>query len=86
MAKKNVNPKIQHKGVKSVKQAARAHSSARTPRQAPAAAPGWLEVLSAKPWLPWALMAFLLVFVSLLYFPVAFGGKTPHASDISQWQ
>lgn len=86
MAKKNVNPKIQHKGVKSVKQAARAHSSARTPRQAPAAAPGWLEGLSAKPWLPWALMAFLLVFVSLLYFPVAFGGKTPHASDISQWQ
>ncbi len=42
-------------------------------------------LLSARQ-LQWALVAFLLLFVSLLYFPVAFGHKAPAASDISQWE
>ncbi|HOY84688.1 MAG TPA: YfhO family protein [Candidatus Syntrophosphaera sp.] len=91
MAKKNVNPKIQHKGgskpahpVKDIRAGLAKHK-----KQGITAAPeqtGWLNALTHKPWLPWALMGFLLVCVSLLYFPVAFGGKTPQASDISQWQ
>lgn len=91
MAKKNVNPKIQHKGgskpahpVKDIRAGLAKHK-----KQGITAAPeqtGWLNALTRKPWLPWALMGFLLVCVSLLYFPVAFGGKTPQASDISQWQ
>lgn len=36
--------------------------------------------------LPWILVAVLFLMLSLLYFPVAFGGKVPLASDISQWQ
>ncbi|MDD4224691.1 MAG: YfhO family protein [Candidatus Cloacimonetes bacterium] len=88
MAKKNVNPKIQHKGgskpapqAKDIRAGRAKHRTQKAP-----AAPNWMDAITRKPWLPWALMGFLLVLVSLLYFPVAFGGKTPQASDISQWQ
>ena len=36
--------------------------------------------------LPWVLVAVLFLMLSLIYFPVAYGGKTPIASDITQWQ
>lgn len=36
--------------------------------------------------LPWVLAAVLFLMLALIYFPVAFGGKTPIASDITQWQ
>lgn len=35
---------------------------------------------------PWIMAAMLVLIVSLIYFPVAFGGKAPIASDITQWQ
>ncbi len=35
---------------------------------------------------PWIMAALLILIVSLMYFPVAFGGKAPIASDITQWQ
>lgn len=35
---------------------------------------------------PWIMAALLVLIVSLIYFPVAFGGKAPIASDITQWQ
>lgn len=92
MAKKNVNPKIQDKSG----QGSRKGSPARNIRpgigahkkQDPIASEtsAWMDSLTQKPWLGWALMGFLLVCISLLYFPVAFQGKAPQASDISQWQ
>ncbi len=86
MSKKNVNPKIKDKSRQAVKTSRGPRSKA--PKSAPTMAhqPNWLENLGQNPWLPWVLMGFLLVLVSLLYFPVAFQGYTPPASDISQWQ
>ncbi len=89
MAKKNVNPKIQNKGgVKPSVHHREIHPGVGAhKRPVPAAStPDWMETLTRQRGLPWALMGFLLVLVSLLYFPVAFGGMTPQASDTSQWQ
>lgn len=36
--------------------------------------------------LPWVLVAILFLALSLIYFPVAYQGKEPQASDITQWQ
>lgn len=86
MSKKNVNPKIKDRSRQAVKKAKSSRS--KTAKSAPATAqtPNWLDFLSTNKWLPWVLMGFLLILVSLLYFPVAFQGYTPPASDISQWQ
>jgi hypothetical protein len=93
MAKKNVNPKITHKAehakhsaphASEVKAGLKLHAAHDRKPEKPA---GLLDTLTQKRWLPWALMAFLLLFVSILYFPTAFQGYTPkNASDISQWQ
>ncbi len=91
MAKKNVNPKIQHKGgtkpaptIKDIRAGLGKHKKHEV--AAASEHSGWLDSLTGKSWLPYALMGFLLVCVSLLYFPVAFGGYTPPSQDISQWQ
>ncbi len=71
MAKKTVNPK-----------------KSQLPHHRPQAqAPAKVSkpVLSERN-LQYAMIAFLLLFVSFLYFPVAFGGKAPVAGDITQWQ
>ena len=36
--------------------------------------------------LPWVLVIILFLLLSLIYFPVAYQGKAPQASDIIQWQ
>jgi hypothetical protein len=36
--------------------------------------------------LPWILVIVLFLLLSLIYFPVAYQGKAPQASDINQWQ
>ncbi|MEN6444464.1 MAG: YfhO family protein [Candidatus Cloacimonas sp.] len=36
--------------------------------------------------LPWILVFILFLLLSLIYFPVAYQGKAPQASDINQWQ
>ncbi|HNT51929.1 MAG TPA: YfhO family protein [Candidatus Syntrophosphaera sp.] len=92
MSKKIVNPKIAsksghspHKGMpgKAVQAKVQPKTKSRTePALAMAKGPSLLE----NRWLPLALMVFLLLFVSLLYFPVAFQHKSPPASDISQWR
>ena len=71
MSKKTVNPKLNHK----------APQSKTPPVLLSANGSAW-----AQRNLPWILMVALLLFVSLLYYPVAFGGKAPQASDISQWR
>jgi len=37
-------------------------------------------------YLPWILIALLYIIVSIVYFPIAYQGMEPRASDISQWQ
>jgi len=72
MSKKSVNPKFAKAAPKSAPAKETAQNST------PAWNPRYLTL---------ALMALLLIAVSLLYFPVAFKGYTPkNASDISQWQ
>ncbi len=92
MAKKIVNPKIKPKPHTNAKPAVPvsavkpriAHKAVPAAKPAAAKAPAW-PFLESR-WLPLALMVALLLFVSLLYFPVAFQSKSPAASDISQWQ
>lgn len=92
MSKKTVNPKITHKTPQDAKQAASAKAVKSRPApksghvSKPVIVPPAGSTILANRWLPLALMAFLLVFASLLYFPVAFQHKSPAASDISQWQ
>lgn len=86
MSKKNVNPKIKDRSHQAAKKAGDLRSKAAKPAPLAAQTPNWLDNLNQNPWLPWVLMGFLLLLVSLLYFPVAFQGYTPPASDISQWQ
>ncbi len=88
MAKKYVNPKIQNKGgqVPPAKNIRPGIGARKQQTHAAPEASAWMDSLTQKPWLSWALMGFLLVIISLLYFPVAFKGMTPQASDISQWQ
>lgn len=90
MSNKTVNPKVQQKVRQAVQKTVRDHRhdiAQKGKHHHPAKGlekpdPRWME----NRWIPVILMAFLLVLVSVLYFPVAFGGKTPQASDISQWQ
>ncbi|MCK9583932.1 MAG: hypothetical protein M0R69_03355 [Candidatus Cloacimonetes bacterium] len=42
--------------------------------------------LIADKYLPWILIALLYLIVSALYFPVAYQGMAPQASDITQWR
>ncbi len=86
MSKKNVNPKIKDRSHQAAKKAGDLRSKTAKPAPLAAQMPNWLDNLNQNPWLPWILMGFLLLLVSLLYFPVAFQGYTPPASDISQWQ
>ncbi len=86
MSKKNVNPKIKDRSHQAAKKAGDLRSKTAKPVPLGAQTPNWLDNLNQNPWLPWILMGFLLLLVSLLYFPVAFQGYTPPASDISQWQ
>ena len=37
-------------------------------------------------YLHWVLIALLFFIVSIIYFPVAYQGNAPQASDITQWQ
>lgn len=71
MSKKSVNPKVSHPAPKS-------HVAA-----SPVTA---VKPLINSRYLQGGLILFLLLFVSLLYFPVAFQHKMPQSSDISQWQ
>ncbi len=71
MSKKTVNPKIIHKVPQGIK---------------PVAPVTVVKPLMESRYLQWGLVLFLLLFVSLLYFPVAFQSKSPQASDITQWQ
>jgi hypothetical protein len=91
MSRKSVNPKIKAKASQATSKGAHtADVKKKIPRgPRPAKTPKPVKVV--KPvadnrWLPVILMAFLFVFVSLLYFPVAFRGESPQASDISQWR
>lgn len=42
--------------------------------------------LIASKYLPWILIALLFIIVSALYFPVAYQGMEPQATDITQWR
>ena len=92
MAKKIVNPKISPVGKQEKKKMVTQQEVKKKlqekgkPSSVPVSViePG--ETLSQKKWLPWVLMIFLFVFVSLLYFPVAFQNMVPPASDTAQWE
>ncbi len=92
MAKKIVNPKISPVGKQEKKKMVTQQEVKKKlqekgkPSSVPVSViePG--ETLSQKKWLPWVLMIFLFVFVSLLYFPVAFQHMVPPASDTAQWE
>ncbi|HOH79620.1 MAG TPA: hypothetical protein PLO35_07840, partial [Candidatus Cloacimonadota bacterium] len=70
MSRKTVNPKYAKPGSKVGHAAETALHTS----------PDWTRHL------PWVLVAVLFLMLSLIYFPVAYGGKTPIASDITQWQ
>ncbi|MDD3870120.1 MAG: YfhO family protein [Candidatus Cloacimonetes bacterium] len=75
MAAKNVNQKIKQNIRKSTKQST---SATKTPE---------VKTPSAfSKHLPWVLVVILFLLLSLVYFPVAYQGKAPQASDITQWQ
>ena len=75
MAAKNVNQKIKQNIGKSAKQ----YSTAKT-------APQTKKPSAFSKHLPWVLVVILFLLLSLIYFPVAYQGKAPQASDITQWQ
>lgn len=79
MPKKTVNPKVSDRG-----------SSSSTSK--PLSAPKESSTVSAlnnfidSKYTAWLLAALLVLIVSAVYFPVAFGGKYPLAHDITQWE
>jgi len=75
MAGKNVNQKIKQNIGK---------TSKTTHNAKPAAKKKEPSVFTKQ--LPWVLVIVLFLLLSLIYFPVAYQGKAPQASDINQWQ
>ena len=75
MAGKNVNQKIRQNISKTSKTMPSAKSTAREK-----------EPSAFAKHLPWVLVIILFLLLSLIYFPVAYQGKAPQASDIIQWQ
>ena len=75
MAGKNVNQKIKQNIGK---------TSKTTHNAKPAAIKKEPSVFTKQ--LPWVLVIVLFLLLSLIYFPVAYQGKAPQASDINQWQ
>jgi len=74
MTAKNVNPKM-----KPVKKGAPQSYSASVKKQS-------VQSIQFGKHLPWILIVILFLALSLIYFPVAYQGKAPQASDITQWQ
>jgi len=79
MTAKNVNPKIKKPTPQRRSGVHYEHTAAIT-----AAKPDKLNAFSKH--LPWVLVAVLFIALSLIYFPVAYQGKAPQASDITQWE
>lgn len=91
MSRKSVNPKIRAKAAQAGGKGAHAGEVKKKVAREQLGGKTHKTTKIVKPvpdnrWLPVILMAFLFVFVSLLYFPVAFRGESPQASDISQWR
>nr|MDK2850181.1 hypothetical protein [Candidatus Cloacimonadota bacterium] len=72
MSQKKVNPKMPKKV-----------SAKQSPSQV---SPLPTKQLIPGKYLPWILIALLYIIVSIVYFPIAYQGMEPRASDISQWQ
>ncbi|MDD4310285.1 MAG: hypothetical protein PHO32_07890, partial [Candidatus Cloacimonetes bacterium] len=85
MTAKNVNPKI--KPVKKTTAAPSASANSSVKKSGSFLSFGSSSANSEfSKHLPWVLVAILFLLLSLVYFPVAFQGKEPQASDITQWQ
>lgn len=80
MTVKNVNPKIKHN------LAAGQNKASHSKYTPPATKPLGAKMEQFGKHLPWVLVAILFLALSLIYFPVAYQGKAPQASDITQWE